>query len=76
MPKEFNWMTPDNGRPKSPVCVCAYISSKGIPADQFYVNGTSGAWRHEPYMDTGEVRSQKKTRPQLWLHSDSARGPW
>lgn len=42
----------------SPVRVCVYISSKGIPADQFYVNGTSGAWRHEPYMDTGEVWSQ------------------
>lgn len=31
------------GRARSPVRVCAYMSSKGIPADQFYVNGTSGA---------------------------------
>ena len=59
------------GRVRSPARVCAYMSSKGIPAHQFYVNGTSGAWRQEPYMDTGEVWSQQKNPPTamtgLWL---------
>lgn len=40
----MNLITPDGGFGRATIpLVCAYMSSKGIPADQFYVNGTSGA---------------------------------
>jgi len=47
-------------------CAWVYISSKGIPSDRFYMNGTSGAWRHEPYMDT---RTRERAYVVLTKHA-------
>lgn len=73
LPKKFNWLLLNTGERSARAS--AYISSKGIPADQFYVNGTSGARRHEPYMDTGAARWQENTPTALTRLCDSSRGP-